>query len=150
VPLGPAHAVWNKLYASLADLARACSGAFAFVLDEGNGLWCVGLPGTPPTGGTRDQDRAADRFYRDEMVPRLKSLRRGAPIHLAKVDGDDRYVAQSFAGIYMLVVWFDGPLDPFLVRAKIREALPGIEALVVALPPQGGPGTDAGAVKMRA
>jgi hypothetical protein len=79
------------------------------------------------------EDRAADRFYQAEMVPRLTGLRRGIRLDVAKPDGDDRYVAVSFAGIYALVVWFDGG-----------------ESLTVALPPSGGPGFDEGAQKVRA
>jgi hypothetical protein len=96
------------------------------------------------------EDRAADRFYQAEMVPRLTGLRRGIRLDVAKPDGDDRYVAVSFAGIYALVVWFDGGFDPALVRARIRRALPEAESLTVALPPSGGPGFDEGAQKVRA
>jgi hypothetical protein len=45
VVLGPRHPTWRKLYEALAALAEACGGSFAFVLDTGNGLWCVGIPG---------------------------------------------------------------------------------------------------------
>ncbi len=148
--LGPANAVWKKLYERLASLAATCGGAFAFVVDEGNGLWCVGIAGVEPTTSTGDQDRAADRFYRAEIVPRRASMRRGVAIDVANVDGDDRYAAASFAGIYVAVVWFAGRFEPALVRARIRRALPEIEALTLALPPSGGPGFDEGAGKMRA
>ena len=60
-----------------------------------------------------------------------------------------RYVAESFASIYVLVVWFDVAFEPELVRARIRRALPRIEALTLSLPPSG-PGTDEGAIKRRA
>src|SRR5580658_2806538 len=96
-----------KLYVALARLAAECGGPFAFVIDEGNGLWCVGLADQGPTTSTSHEDRAADRFYRDEMVPRLAAIRRGHRVDVAKVDGDDRYLAASFAGIYAVVVWFD-------------------------------------------
>jgi hypothetical protein len=142
--------VWTKLYAALAMLAAGCGGPFAFVIDQGNGLWCVGIRGTPPTTATEHEDRAADRFYQAEMVPRMAAMRRGARLDVAKVDGDDRYVAVSFTGIYAVVVWFDGSFDPATVRVKVRRALPEIEALTLALPPSGGPGSDEGAVKLRA
>lgn len=148
--LGPDDPTWTKLYVALASLAAACGGTFAFVIDEGNGLWCVGLADSGPTTSTTHEDRAADRFYQSEMVPRLAGLRRGARMVVAKVDGDDRYVAMSFAGIYAVVVWLDRAFEPALVRARIRRALPEIESLTLSLPPSGGPGTDEAAGRVRA
>lgn len=150
MPLGPQNPTWSKLYEALAALARTSGGTFAFVVDEGNGLWCVGLADSPPTTATRHEDQAADRFYRDEVVPRMTSLRHGIRIDVVKNDGTGRYVALSFASLYVVVVWFEGTFEPALVRARIRRALPEIEALTVALPPSGGPGHDAGARKARA
>jgi hypothetical protein len=150
VRLGPDNPVWRKLYDALAGLARVCGAPFAFVIDEGNGLWCVGLADSGPTTSTAHEDRAADRFYESEMVPRLGGMRRGGRLDLVKVDGNDRYVAMSFAGIYVLVVWLAGAFEPALVRARIRRALPAIEALTLAMPPSGGPGCDEGAEKRRA
>ena len=63
---------------------------------------------------------------------------------------DDCYAAMSFAGIYAVVVWFDRAFESALVRARIRRALPEIEALTLALPPSGGPGSDEAAAKVRA
>jgi len=152
VAIGPSHPVWSKLYNALAQLAADCGGTFAFVLDEGNGLWCVGIPGREPTTMTTEQNRAADRFYAKEIVPRMSSMRRGAPLTIASpaFEGDDRYLAVTFAGIYAVVVWFEAEFAEALVRARVRRALPEIERLTLALPPSGGPGADAGAKKMRA
>src|SRR5579864_6953419 len=77
VVLGPHDPTWKKLYEALASLAVACGGMFAFVIDEGNGLWCVGLADSGATTSTADEDRAAGRFYEREMVPRREQLRRG-------------------------------------------------------------------------
>jgi len=152
VAIGPSHPVWSRLYNTLAQLAEECGGSFAFVLDEGNGLWCVGIPGREPTTFTNDQNEAADRFYAKEIVPRMSSMRRGQPLTIASpaFEGDDRYLGVTFAGIYAVVVWFDGEFAPAIVRARVRRALPEIEKLTLALPPSGGPGADAGAKKMRA
>jgi hypothetical protein len=148
--LGPGHPVWTQLYLALAHLAEVCGGTFAFVLDEGNGLWCVGLRGRPPTTATAREDAAADRFYRAEIAPRARSMRRASRLEVAREVGNERYVGISFAGIYAVVVWFETDFDVSLVRAMIRRALPEIEALTLALPPSGGPGFDEGAVKLRA
>ena len=150
VVLGPHDPTWKKLYDALASLAAACGGTFAFVIDEGNGLWCVGLADSGATTSTTHEDRAADRFYEREMVPRLEQLRRGKRLEIAKTDGDDRYVAVSFAAIYVLVVWLDRELEPSFVRARIRRALPELEALTLSLPPSGGPSDDVAAGKVRA
>jgi hypothetical protein len=52
VALGPDNPTWKKLYEALARLAAASGGPFAFVIDEGNGLWSVGLADSPPTTST--------------------------------------------------------------------------------------------------
>lgn len=62
---------------------------------------------------------------------------------------NDSYLGESFAGIYVLVVGFDGTFDPFRARARVREALPRIEALTLALPPPDGPAAGEGASKLR-
>ena len=150
VSLGPENATWSKLYDALEQLARTSGGAFAFVLDEGNGLWCVGIPGEPATTATSGEDRCADRFYAREVHPHETDLRHGIVLDVAVTEGDDRYVAISFASIYVVVVWFERDFDPRLVRARIRKALPEIEAFTLALPPSPGPGTDTAAGKLRA
>jgi len=150
VPIGPENPTWKKLYEALASLAAECGGPFAFVIDEGNGLWCVGIADQGPHTMTSHEDRAAERFYQNEMVPRLTAIRRGTRMEVTKVDGDDGYVASSFAGIYAVVVWFDRAFEPAMVRAKVRRALPEIKALTLALPPSDGPGYDEGAAKVRA
>jgi hypothetical protein len=148
--LGPDNPTWKKLYETLAALALACRAPFAFVIDRGNGLWCVGLADSGPTTSTTHEDRAADRFFESEMASRPGEMRRRSRLDVAKVDGDDRYVAVSFAEIYVLVVWFDRAFETALIRARIRRALPEIEALTLALPPSDDPGSDAGAKKARA
>lgn len=51
--LGPSDPVWQKLYDQLALLAADCNGSCAFVVDEGNRLWCVGVAGESSTFNTR-------------------------------------------------------------------------------------------------
>ncbi len=43
--------------------------------------------------------------------------------------------AESFAGVYMVLLLFDAPFEAVDVSALVRHALPEIEALTVALPP---------------
>lgn len=151
--LGPGHPTWRALHEKLATLAGVSDSAFAFVLDEGNGLWCVAVPGEASHGSTPTQDKAAERFYAAEIVPRMSSMRRGVAFVVVKTGGEDRYVAVSFAAIYVVVLWFEKDLserDVSNIRVHLRHALPEIERLTLLLPPSGGPGTDRGAMKMRA
>jgi hypothetical protein len=116
-------------------------------LAEDAGL-AIGVTETALAGAR--EDRAADRFYRAEVAPRAASLRRGGRLSVANVDGDDRYIAESFAGIYVVVVWFEGPFELDLARARVRRAQPRIEALTLALPPPDGPGTGTRGAKLPA
>ncbi|WP_394845626.1 hypothetical protein LZC95_52425 [Pendulispora brunnea] len=125
---------WQVLHDCLADLAGACHARFAAVVDEGNGLWCVAC--TKGRSAGIAEDYAADRFYRVEIAPHAKEMRRGVHLSIESRDGDDLYVAESFAALYMLVVWFDGPFEPELVHARLRRALPKVEALTLSLPPE--------------
>lgn len=68
-------------------------------------------------------------------LPGLASLRRGG--HVAEVlrEDDFGYLARSFAGIYVLVVVFDHLFDEVRAERAVRDSLPRIERLVLALPP---------------
>lgn len=59
------------------------------------------------------------------------------------------YAAESFASVYVLVVWFTDLTDPTAHTPALRAALPRIEALMVALPPPDGPGSGSGAALVR-
>jgi hypothetical protein len=140
--LGSQHAGWRKLQEVLVDLASKCGAPCAFVVDEGNGLWCVGAK---DVSTAREGEQVADTFYRDVIAPRAKGLRRGERIDLVKADGDDRFVALSFAGIYVATVWYGKVPIQLVARARLKAALPTIEAIVLALPPHGGPDATEGA-----
>lgn len=80
----------------------------------------------------------------------LPSLRRGA--HLAHMVRDDAfgYLARSFAGIYVLVVVFDHMFDELRAERAVRDSLPRVERLVLALPPlDPQPAPHAGVVSLR-
>jgi hypothetical protein len=141
--MGTSTPGYRTLQLALLELANACEATCALVIDDGNGLWCMSHPGF---------DRAADAFYREEIATRPEvQLRKGRPFHIVR----DRppahaYVAESFASIYVLIVFFDREFDPFTARTHVRTALPRIEALVLSLPPPFGPDEGAGAGKARA
>jgi hypothetical protein len=149
IGVGTSGTAWSKLREVVGQLAEECGGSFGFVVDEGNGLWCVAAAASAGPS-IADQEKAADRFYVRELAPRAQELRRGTPLTFVSLDGEERYLGVTFASIYVAVVWFERDFAPTLVRARIRKAIPEIEKLIVSLPPHGGPGRDAGAQKIRA
>lgn len=68
-------------------------------------------------------------------LPATATLHRGG--HLAHTVRGESYglVARSFAAIYVLVLVFDKPFDEIRVERTLRDGLPMIERLVLALPP---------------
>jgi len=68
-------------------------------------------------------------------LPELAALRKGRHIRYVERGGETPLIAHSFAGIYLLVVVFEGPLDELRAERAILEALPRIERFVLALPP---------------
>jgi hypothetical protein len=147
--LGRHHPIWRKLYEALKNLATQCDGIFAFVIDAAGVPWCI-APAQPDPPDPPHGLRAARYFYDIEIVPRMAVLRRGQRVHIANDEGTDRYVAVSFAGIYLAVVWFDEEVDIAYMRPKIVRMLPEIQSLTLALPPWPGPGGDQGAARARA
>lgn len=134
---------FRTLSVVLLELADACGATGAVVIDEGNGLWCMSHPGL---------EKAADAFYREEIATRPEvQLKKGKPLHVVRDRPPEHfYVAESFASIYVLIVFFDREFDPFTARTRLRSALPRIEALVLSLPPPFGPDEGAGIGKSRA
>lgn len=131
----------KALHEALCALVTETNGRAAAVLDEGNGLWCITDTGF---------EQAADRFYREEIASGgpegAVKLTRGSGLSLVRQKAEGRaFVAESFASIYVVVVWFERDFDPFTARRVVREALPRIEALTLSLPPPFGPDAGEGA-----
>ncbi len=61
-------------------------------------------------------------------------MARGGHLHHA-ARGGPWFVARSFAGIYLLVVVFEGEYDELRAERAIIEGLPRVERMVMALPP---------------
>lgn len=125
---------WERLGAALFALAEACGTRNAFVLDAWANLWCAANRYDGPDG-----DLAMELAH-----AQLAAL----PIPLNRGGGIDRVAhrsfLKSFAGIYVLALLFDGPFSPAAVRAAVDNALPGIEALTLLLPPPDGPEAGSG------
>jgi len=100
-------------------------------------------PGTPSPLTTR---AVADV----RALPATSSLHRGG--HLAYNKREEHYgvVARSFAAIYVLIVVFDKAFDMLRAERALREGLPLIERLVLALPPfDPEPSPRAGVIALR-
>jgi hypothetical protein len=69
-------------------------------------------------------------------LPEIEQLPKGGHLHAAHAEAGFGYVARSFAGIYVLVLVFEGPFDELGVRRATQAALPAIERLVLSLPPR--------------
>jgi hypothetical protein len=83
-------------------------------------------------------------------LPDLAALRKGKHVRSVERSGDAPRIVHSFAGIYLLVVVFDGPFDELRAERAILEALPRVERLVLALPPlDPSPSTGAGVIALR-
>ncbi len=77
-------------------------------------------------------------------------LRKGRPLRHAEREGPNPYFARSFASIYLLVLVFEGAYDELRAERAATEALPRVERLVMALPPQDPPPeAGAGVIAMR-
>jgi hypothetical protein len=100
-------------------------------------------PGTPSPLTTR-------------AVAEVRGLRETAQLHrgghLAYNAREDHYglIARSFAAIYVLILVFDKAFDHLRAERALREGLPPIERLVLALPPlDPEPSPRAGVIALR-
>lgn len=82
-------------------------------------------------------------------LPQMVSLHRGGHLLVSVREDDFGYVVRSFAGIYALLTVFDAPFDELRTERAMRDALPRIERLVLALPPLDPEPVPAGVVALR-
>lgn len=82
-------------------------------------------------------------------LPALAQVHRG--VHLSHSERGDEggFTARSFAGIYCLVLVFEKPWDEIRAERAVRDSLPRIERLVLALPPLDPEPNQRGAVARR-
>ncbi|MDI1484462.1 hypothetical protein [Polyangium sp. y55x31] len=142
--LGITNPEWRELSDELAKLARAANGANAIVFDAWGHLWCrafyLGELGQPAV--LKDA-----RAVLDELpVP----LTKGGKLDRVRESDDCPSYWRSYAGIYVLALYFNRPISVPLVARLVTKALTRIEALTVRLPPPGGPESTAGAGKLEA
>ena len=87
----------------------------------------------PPEGETAALTARAVREVR--ALPALAEMPKGRQMTHMSREASFGCVARSFAGIYVLVVVYDGPFDELRAERTIGERLSRIERLVLALPP---------------
>jgi|JI10StandDraft_1071094.scaffolds.fasta_scaffold562786_2 hypothetical protein len=130
------------LDARLRTLTSECEASCALVVDTSGQDY--GASDLPPDW---------QRLVRDveplvAAATREHPLRSGGHLHLVRSVEPPFVAAESFAGVYMLLVLFDGAFAASAVTALVRRALPEIEALTVTQPPPD-PSEEAGAARMR-
>jgi hypothetical protein len=133
----------------LQTLVESSGATLGAVVDEGNGLWCIVRSPRCTHVAKYREDLVADAFYRHEIAPRAGEMRRGAHLSIQQLEGAHPYIGESFASLYVLVLWFESSFSPELVRARMRRAIPAIESIIVSMPPRG-PGPSTKAAKARA
>jgi hypothetical protein len=108
-------------------------------------------PSHPPQDTQRRESRLSLRAVAEvRALPTTAALHKGG--HLAYANRGDGYgvVARSFAAIYVLILVFDKAFDEIRAERALREGLPVIERLVLALPPMDPePGHMAGVIALR-
>lgn len=140
MPLGPDTPQWNQLAARLAALVQQAGAMNAVVMDAHNALWC-----RASYLGEGEKQWVFELLAR-ALPLATGPLERGGRIDHVRCEVAPFWLARSFAGIYVLVLWFERPFADAWVRAIVRRALPDIEALTTSLPPPDGPHREAGVV----
>jgi hypothetical protein len=115
------------------------------------------VDGSPPEDGaarTTPQTETAAltrRAVHDiRALPALAEIPKGRHLMHMVREADFGCVARSFAGIYVLIVVYDGPFDELRAERTVGDDLPRIERLVLALPPlDPGPTPNEGVVSWR-
>ncbi len=84
--------------------------------------------------GWREVADPAISLVADEVEAR--ALARGGHVHLVHAEAEPFVDAESFAGVYVVMLVFDAPFAATFVSRRLHRALPEIEALTVTLPPR--------------
>jgi hypothetical protein len=130
--LGPHVKEWRELEAALEELVTRLGAANAAVADAWNDLWCR----AHSEGG--HEKTAAFELLDRALATLGRPLPRGGKLDLCESAASPWFIARSFAAVYVLLVWFDGPFQAEAAQTHIKRALPTIERLTTSLPPPNG------------
>jgi hypothetical protein len=129
MPISRDDSHWAALARALAALAREIGAANAVVADVSENLWCRAVD------VSESEMDALDQMFALAMSTASAPLQRGGHVNLVHDSAEPFVCAVSFAGIYLLLVWFKKPFGATLATAAIKKRLPEIERLTVSLPP---------------
>lgn len=117
----------DKIQESHRDLIAALDLA-----DEDDAADDGRISATPPEVTSPLSERAVAEVRALSVV---NALHRGAHLAQAVRKEDYGWIARSFAAIYVLVLVYDRAFDELRAERALREGMPIIERLVLALPP---------------
>jgi len=127
LPRGAAHTARGELDALLASVAARVGAERAVVIDES----------TPVLfGDSRDPEAAEDQEAQRRLDAILDAVRAAGTESTSVREGEAPYLSRSFASIYRVVLLFAEPFSEVHADGHLVRALPIIEKLTVALPPQ--------------
>ncbi len=112
------------------------------VCDQSANAWCAASMVDLP-------NPAGDILERALRSRGPGKMRIGVRVSHADVDTAPYYLAESFGGIYLVLLWFWEPFDPALQQGHVRRALPRIARLTISLPPPDGPQRNAAVIPLR-
>lgn len=132
----------QRLDDRLRALTAASKAVFSFVVDTSGEVYGA----TEVPDDWEELTTPVEPLVMEAM--RERPLRRGGHLHLVRSMEPPFVAAESFAGVYLLLVLFEGPFAAADVTAAVRAALPDIESLTVTQPPPD-PTREAPAMRLR-
>jgi hypothetical protein len=107
----------------------------------------------PPDESTEEPPFAAASrraLQAARALPEIAALRKGRHVRYVNGSGEAPLIAHSFAGIYLLVMVLESPIDELRAERAILDSIARIERLVLALPPiDPEPGTGGSVIAIR-
>jgi hypothetical protein len=136
----------------LRTLVKRSRGVGATVIDARSPV--VWASAGPDDDGESDAGKASADLRERAIgelrgLPQMGALHRGGHLALSLREDTFGYVVRSFAGIYVVCVIFDHAFDEIRAERALRESLPRVERLVLALPPLDPEPVPAGVVALR-
>lgn len=123
----------EQLSVALGTLCRRCRARNVIVIDTQNHLY--GLARYFDEEGAMFPEGIDLRLNEAVAAMAPRTLRSGGRLDFTQSEAPPFFVARSFAGVYLLLLWF-GAAPPADTRRLVNKALPDIEALSLRMPPE--------------